>query len=103
MIKDPTQKLPAGWVESSAMFIALGDPQRQRILLFFEPGERLNAGQIAAGMPISRTAVSHHLKILRQAGALIQERSGKEIFYQVNHDAISGVLNRVLDYIRNNS
>lgn len=41
-----------------------------RILLTFEPGERLNVAQIVSASTLSRTAVSHHLKVLQQCGAL---------------------------------
>ena len=53
--------------------MALGEPHRQRILLTFEPGERLNVGQIAEVSTLSRSAVSHHLKILREAGSVLLE------------------------------
>ena len=59
------------------MFVALGDAHRQRILLMFEPGERLNVGQIVAASTLSRSAVAHHLRVLREAGVL-QERKGRQ-------------------------
>src|SRR6266705_1062626 len=40
--------LPAAWKRIARVFVALGDPHRQRVLLMFEPGERLNVGQIVA-------------------------------------------------------
>ena len=55
--------------------MALGDPHRQRIVLMFEPGERLNIGQIVAASTLSRTAVAHHLRVLREAGVLNSEKS----------------------------
>ena len=47
----------------------------------FEPGERLNVGQIVAASTLSRTAVSHHLRVLREAGVLTSEKIGKEVFF----------------------
>lgn len=82
----------------SAIFIALGDPQRQRLVLAFEPGERLTAGQLSEASPLNRTTVSHHLKILRQSGVLSSEKLGKEVFYWVNREAIAAALTNVLDY-----
>src|SRR5215218_9823546 len=64
------KQLPAVWQDVSQVFTALGDPQRQRILLTFEPGERLNVTQLAEASTRSRPSVSHHLKILREAGCL---------------------------------
>jgi DNA-binding transcriptional ArsR family regulator len=97
------RELPEGWRDASDMFIALGDEQRQRILLTFEPGERLNVSQIASVSTLSRTTVSHHLKILRQAGALKSEKVGKEVYFWVDKAHIADTLRRVLSYVKNNT
>lgn len=103
MYTDLIQALPDEWKDVSGMFVALGDEQRQRILLTFQPGERLNVTQIVAASTLSRTAVSHHLKILRQAGALQSEKQGKEVYFWVDKENIAATLQRVLDYVKNNS
>jgi DNA-binding transcriptional ArsR family regulator len=54
-------------------FEALGDPHRREILGMLRDGER-SVGQLAESMPISRPAVSRHLRILREAG-LVKERA----------------------------
>jgi DNA-binding transcriptional ArsR family regulator len=53
-------------------FDALGDPQRRAILRLLRDGER-SVGDLAGGLPISRPAVSRHLRLLREAG-LVKER-----------------------------
>jgi DNA-binding transcriptional ArsR family regulator len=68
--------IPKEWRALAKVFVALGDEHRQRILLTFEKGERLTVGQIAEVATLSRPAVSHHLKILRQAGVLEAQREG---------------------------
>lgn len=93
-------ELPQEWESIAAVFVAMGDPQRQRLLLAFEPGERLTAGQLSEASPLNRTTVSHHLKILRQAGVLSSEKIGKEVFYWVNRDAVAAALTNVLDYVK---
>ncbi len=103
MYTDIIQALPDEWQAVSGMFVALGDEQRQRILLTFQPGERLNVTQIVAASTLSRTAVSHHLKILRQAGALQSEKIGKEVYFWVDKENIAATLQRVLDYVKNNT
>jgi DNA-binding transcriptional ArsR family regulator len=103
MYSNYSRSLPDEWRDVSGLFVALGDAQRQRILLTFEPGERLNVTQIAAASTLSRTAVSHHLKILRQAGALQSEKVGKEVFFWINKENITGCLQRVFDYVKNNT
>ncbi len=87
----------------SRVFTALGDEHRQRILLTFEPGERLNVGQIANVSTLSRSAVSHHLKILREAGVLQSHKEGKEVFFWVNKTFLQETLRNVLDYVESNS
>jgi DNA-binding transcriptional ArsR family regulator len=69
-------------------------------LLTFAPGERLNVTQIAAASTLSRTAVSHHLKVLRQAGALKSEKIGKEVYFWIDQQHIATTLQRVLDYVK---
>lgn len=100
MLADRIQAIPAAWRGISELFVALGDGQRQRILLTFGPGERLNVTQIVAASTLSRTAVSHHLKILHRAGALGSEKIGKEVYFWVEKAAIIYALQNVIDYIR---
>jgi DNA-binding transcriptional ArsR family regulator len=73
--------IPRPWRQTAGIFVALGDPHRQRIVLMFEPGERLTVGQIVAASTLSRSAVAHHLKVLRGAGVLRCEKVGKEVWY----------------------
>jgi DNA-binding transcriptional ArsR family regulator len=93
--------IPNEWKNISALFIALGDEQRQRVLLAFEKEERLNILQIVASSKLSRTAVTHHLNILRNSGALQSEKIGKEVFFWVNKTHIMTEIQNVLDYIKN--
>lgn len=100
MIADPLKNLPDEWRNVADLFVALGDEQRQRILLTFEPGERLNVTQIVSASALGRTTVSHHLKVLRQSGALKSEKVGKEVFFWIDKPNIIYLLQCVLDYVR---
>lgn len=93
-------EIPDEWKNISDLFVALGDAQRQRILLAFEKGERLNIMQIVAASKLSRTAVTHHLKVLHQSGALESEKVGKEVFFWVNKSHIISAIQNVLSYIQ---
>ncbi|MBF0155281.1 MAG: winged helix-turn-helix transcriptional regulator [Magnetococcales bacterium] len=84
----------------SKVFIALGDEHRQRILLLFEPGERLNVGNIASVSTLARSSVSHHLKILREAGILRAEKIGKEVWFEIDRTWLLSVFDNVSNYIR---
>lgn len=91
--------IPRAWRTISRAFTALGDEHRQRILLTFQRGERLNVGQIVGVSTLSRSAVSHHLKLLREAGVLESAKSGKEVYYWVNKRFLEESLHAVLAYI----
>ena len=58
---------------STDPFAALGDENRRTILRLLSGGER-SVGQLASSMPISRPAVSRHLRLLKEAG-LVKERA----------------------------
>ena len=81
------------------VFTALGDEHRQRMLLTFGRGERLNVGQIVEVSTLSRSAVSHHLKILREANVLLSEKIGKEVYFWINTVFLDETLQNVRDYI----
>ena len=100
MNRNYLRAIPREWRTISRAFTALGDEHRQRILLTFEPGERLNVGQIVEVSTLSRSAVSHHLKVLREAGVLRSEKVGKEVFYWVDKAFLDSALCAVLGYIR---
>lgn len=100
MNRNYLRAIPREWRTISRAFTALGDEHRQRILLTFEPGERLNVGQIVEVSTLSRSAVSHHLKLLREAGVLDSEKVGKEVYYWMNKEFLENALTAVLGYIR---
>ncbi len=103
MLSEHLQAIPNEWSSTSKLFVALGDEQRQRLLLAFEPGERLNITQIVATSTLSRTAVNHHLKVLREAGVLSSEKIGKEVYFRIEKERIIDALQRVLDYVKQNT
>jgi DNA-binding transcriptional ArsR family regulator len=100
MNRNYLRAIPREWRTISRAFTALGDEHRQRILLTFEKGERLNVGQIVEVSTLSRSAVSHHLKLLRDAGVLGSEKVGKEVYYWVNTPFLADSLEAVLGFIR---
>ena len=92
--------IPREWRNISKVYTALGDEHRQRILLTFSPGERLNVGQIVEVSTLSRSAVSHHLKILRDAGVLQSQKEGKEVYFWINKEFLVDAMETVVGYIR---
>ena len=92
--------IPREWRTISRAFTAMGDEHRQRILLTFEPGERLNVGQMVEVSTLSRSAVSHHLKLLKAAGVLQSAKEGKEVYYWIDKAFLESSLSAVLEYIK---
>lgn len=62
---------------------AIADPIRRRVLELVRD-EELPAGAIAANFPVSRPAVSRHLRVLREAGLVRERRSGRERLYRAD-------------------
>jgi DNA-binding transcriptional ArsR family regulator len=100
MNRNYLRAIPKEWRNISRVFTALGDEHRQRILLTFEPGEKLNVGQIVEVSTLSRSAVSHHLKVLREAGVLESEKIGKEVWFWLSKGPLLSALDAVSDYLR---
>jgi DNA-binding transcriptional ArsR family regulator len=61
---------------------ALGDGTRRAILEELRDGER-SVGEIAARLPVSRPAVSQHLRVLRNAGLVSERREGTRHLYRL--------------------
>lgn len=99
MRKEYKRVIPEEWRAMSKVFTALGDEHRQRILLLFEPGDRLNVGQIAEVSTLTRSTVSHHLKVLREAGVLNSEKIGKEVWFWIDRNWLLAVFGNVVDYV----
>ena len=99
---DSTSFIPPEWRPMARVFSALGDEHRQRILLLFDKGERLNVGQIASVSTLARSTVSHHLKILHEADVLCSEKIGKEVWFWINRRWLEETLGNVLGYVRQN-
>ena len=79
------------------VFNALGDKFRQDIVMLLAQDERLNVNQIAERMPLSRPAISHHLKVLMQAQLITLERVSRENFYSLSLDTALADLRRLVD------
>src|SRR5512147_1040673 len=62
---------------------ALGDPTRQAILDLLLEGPQ-PVGQLAALLPVSRPAVSQHLKVLKEAGLVVDHQEGTRRVYRVD-------------------
>lgn len=96
-------KTPAPLDEASAaalaeLFRALGDASRVRILSAIAAQE-LNVGAIAALVGISESAVSHHMRGLRQLRLVKARRAGREVFYALDDAHVADLFNSGLDHV----
>jgi DNA-binding transcriptional ArsR family regulator len=80
-----TASVPAG-----DPFDALGDPNRRAIVELLAASGR-SVGELAAELPISRPAVSRHLRLLKQAGLVAEESLGTRRIYSLQMDGVEAV------------
>jgi len=79
--------LPAA---SGDPFEALGDPNRRTIVELLGGGER-SVREIADALPISRPAVSRHLRLLKRAGLVVEEPRGTRRIYRLHDEGVAAV------------
>jgi DNA-binding transcriptional ArsR family regulator len=72
------------------VFTAVADPARREVMTALARGD-LSAGEIAALFPISRPAVSRHLRVLREAGLIRDELVGRRRVYRLDLDGLAPV------------
>lgn len=75
---------------AEATFHALADPTRRAVLDLLRQGAQ-PAGQIAGAFPVSRPAISKHLRQLRRARLVVEHRRGRHRYYQLNAEPLKAV------------
>ena len=69
--------------EGIPFFQVLSDKYRQQIVVALSEVDEMNVTSIVEKIDLSRPAVSHHLKLLKQVGLVTSEKRGKEIFFSL--------------------
>ncbi|MBA3243746.1 MAG: winged helix-turn-helix transcriptional regulator [Actinobacteria bacterium] len=69
---------------------ALGDWTRRQILEALKQGPR-SVGELAAGLPVSRPAVSQHLRVLKDAGLVLDRKDGARRVYRVDPSGLADI------------
>ena len=75
--------------------MALAEPTRRQVLEELRAGPR-SVGELTAAVPVSQSAVSQHLRVLREAGLVRERREGTRRLYRVDPDGL-GTLRVYLD------
>lgn len=91
------EQVLASFRAAAPVFQALGDTFRQDIVMLLAQHERLNVNQITEHIALSRPAVSHHLKVLLQAGLVQMERVSRENYYSLCVDDALNLLRRLVE------
>lgn len=73
---------------TAAVFKALSDPTRLRILRTISHMQQLCECNIVPAFGLSQPTISYHLKVLREAGLITSERRGQWVWHQVNQRAV---------------
>jgi DNA-binding transcriptional ArsR family regulator len=81
-----------------AVFKALSDVKRREILRLLRSGD-LTAGEIAERFPVSRSTLSGHLAVLKDAGLVVTERQGTTIVYSLNLAVYEELIAAVMDLL----
>jgi DNA-binding transcriptional ArsR family regulator len=68
--------------------LAIADPIRRRVLELTRD-EEVHAGALAAEFDVSRPAVSRHLRVLREAGLVVERREGRRRLYRANLEPLA--------------
>jgi DNA-binding transcriptional ArsR family regulator len=75
---------------AAAAITALGDPTRRAVFERLRDGPR-TVGELADGLPVTRSAVSQHLRVLSDAGLVSQRQAGTRRLYRVEPDGLAAV------------
>ena len=77
-------------MNANGVLDALGDPTRRQIFESLRGGPR-SVGELAAGVPVSRPAVSQHLRVLKQAGLVRDSRDGTRRLYRIDGGGLASL------------
>ncbi|MBG1260704.1 ArsR/SmtB family transcription factor [Nostoc commune] len=72
---------------------AVGDPTRLEIMFLLGNHEKLTVNEITSNFQLSRPAISHHLKVLKEAKIADSEKVGQEIYYWIDWNYVLRGLN----------
>lgn len=85
-----------GDAPSASAFTALADPTRRRILKMLRAGSQ-SAGQIADAFQLTKPTLSHHFKVLREAGLVRAERRGTSIVYTLQSNVLEDLAAEIIE------
>lgn len=104
MLMDPEEihQILQRFHHCAPVFIALGDAARQKLIMNIANAGKdgLNVTDLSATSNLSRPAISHHLKVLKDSGLIIPNKIGTQIFYKLNLTENFNEIQALLDSIK---
>jgi len=100
--KSPHEETLNIFREAIPLLQVLSDTTRQDIILALAENECLNVNQLAEKLPLSRPAISHHLKSLKQTGLVDMEQRGTGNYYFLTLRTTVSMLKELLNSIEKN-
>lgn len=80
----------------ASLYEAIADPTRRALLRALRDGSR-SAGELAAPFDLSKPTLSHHLKVLREAGLVRAEKRGTRVVYSLSANVLEELAAELLD------
>jgi ArsR family transcriptional regulator, arsenate/arsenite/antimonite-responsive transcriptional repressor len=77
----------------------VGDPARLQIIFLLSKATRMNVNEISAHFSMSRPAISHHLRVLRETGVVRSEKVGQSVYHWLDLDLVIRELRDLADLI----
>ena len=94
-VRSPLSCIPLDAADAESLapaFKALGDPVRLRLLSMIAcAGDEICVCDLTGAFAVSAPTISHHLKVLREAGLVESERRGTWVYYHARTDALRGL------------
>ncbi len=87
--------------ETIRLLDGIRDPNRIGIIFLLGKDGAMNVNDIAAQFHISRPAISHHLKVLKDTGIVRSEKTGQEVYYHLERKVLVDGLRRFADAVEN--
>ncbi len=84
---------------ATGVFRAFAHPLRLKILKFINDNDKTNVQRIYSSLRLEQSITSQHLRVLRDAGLVLTIRSGKFIFYSLNHDNMDTISDAVQTFL----
>jgi DNA-binding transcriptional ArsR family regulator len=85
--------------QAAELFGTLGDPNRVRIIALLLQSE-MNVGDLARAVSMSESAVSHQLRILRQMRLVRVDKRGRQVYYTLDDEHVSELIQLVVQHIQ---